>query len=281
MENKDITLTKEQLQSMLRPRPADGHKGTFGHALIVAGRYGMAGASILAARGCLRSGVGKLTVHIPASNTVIMQISVPEAIVQPDADNTCFTGLTATPDQYDAVAIGPGIGTSPATQDALAALLARLGGRPCILDADALNLLGASAQLMRLVPRGSILTPHPVEFRRMAGTATPAAFAARHGVILVLKGHPTRIFMPDGTACACPWGNNGMGTAGSGDVLTGIIAGLAAQGYKMSEAAIIGVSLHALAGDAAAGVKGYHSLIASDIIDFLPAAFAACRGARE
>lgn len=272
--NRDvITLTKSLLRSMMKLRPVDGHKGVFGHALLVAGKYGMAGASVLAARGCLRSGVGKLTVHTPASNTLILQISVPEAIVQPDEDEFSFSAIKGDISGWDSVAIGPGIGTSPVTLQALDTVFRQLGDRPCILDADALNLIAWSSELMCRVPHGSILTPHPAEFRRMDSTYSPVQFAARHEVILVLKGHPTHIFMPDGVVYACPWGNNGMATAGSGDVLTGIIAGITAQGYDMRSAALIGVSLHALAGDAAANVKGCHSLIASDIVDYIPQAF--------
>lgn len=256
----------------LLPRPGDGHKGTFGHALIIAGSWGMAGASVLAAKACLRSGVGKVTVHIPQRNNDILQISVPEAIVQHDMDGCCFTcAVDALP--YQAVAIGPGIGGESLTMVALEEQLGMLKGKPCVLDADALNILGMRRELQNLLPEDAVLTPHPAEYKRLAGDEAPDAYARRRGVILVQKGHPTRIYMPDGSFVSCPFGNNGMGTAGSGDVLTGIIVGLLSQGYPQRDAAVLGVFLHALAGDAAARVKGEHSLIASDIVDFLPQAF--------
>lgn len=278
MIQQEITLP--QLAALLRPRPADGHKGTFGHALIVAGKWGMAGASVLAAKACMRSGVGKCTLHIPRANNDIVQISVPEVIVSHDADNLLFT----TPlrlDAYDALAIGPGLGGAEATIDAVGRQLAMAAGKqgtgtegkPCVIDADALNALAQRPALFDVVPSGAVLTPHPAEYRRMAGDEAPERFAQRLGVFLVLKGHPTRIFTPDGACYVCPWGNSGMGTAGSGDVLTGIIVALLAEGCAPGDAAVLGVSLHALAGDAAARDLGEHSLIASDIITHLPAAF--------
>lgn len=278
MKQQEITLPL--LATLLRTRPAEGHKGTFGHALIVAGRWGMAGASVLAAKACMRSGVGKCTLHIPRSNNDIVQISMPEVIVSHDADNVQFTTplcLVA----YDALAIGPGLGTTDATIDAVGRQLAmaadqdgsKIGSVPCVIDADALNALAQRSALFDVVPAGAVLTPHPAEYRRMAGDEAPERFAQRHGVYLVLKGHPTHIFTPDSDCFICPWGNSGMGTAGSGDVLTGIIVGLLAEGYLPLDAALLGVSLHALAGDAAAVEMGEHSLIASDIIAHLPAAF--------
>lgn len=277
MIQQEITLP--QLAALLRPRPADGHKGTFGHALIVAGKWGMAGASVLAAKACMRSGVGKCTLHIPRDNNDIVQISVPEVIVSHDADRQEFTAPVQL-DAYDALAIGPGLGTTEATIDAVGRQLAMAAARgttrtttPCVIDADALNALALRTDLFGVVPKGAILTPHPAEYRRMAAEEPPAPFAQRLGIYLVLKGHPTRIFTPDGACYVCPWGNSGMGTAGSGDVLTGIIVALLAEGCAPGDAAVLGVSLHALAGDAAARDLGEHSLIASDIITHLPAAF--------
>lgn len=260
------------LRSLLRPRPAEGHKGTFGHALIVAGRWGMAGASVLAARACMRSGVGKCTLHIPRANNDIVQISAPEVIVSHDADAHEFT--TPLPlDAYDALAIGPGLGLSDRIVSAVGQQLAMARSCRCVVDADALNVLARCPSLLTSLPEKAILTPHPAEYRRMAGDEEPHLFAARHKAVLVLKGHPTRIFTPDGGNFECPWGNSGMGTAGSGDVLTGIVVALLAQGYDPVEAALLGVSLHALSGDCAAADKGEHSLVASDLIGYLPAAF--------
>lgn len=269
-----IMLTVETLRRRILPRPADGHKGTFGHSLIIAGQHGMAGASVLASRACLRSGVGKVSVHVPLQNLPILQVSVPEAIVDADADDRVFANPVEDLSPYSSVAIGPGIGVSAATSDALRRQFLILSGRSCILDADALNCIAAFPELMRLVPRNSILTPHPAEYARLAGIEPPCEFAVSHCVVLVLKGHPTRIFLPDGEAYECSWGNNGMGTAGSGDVLTGLMAGLMAQGHSVVDTALLGVGIHALAGDCAAKCLGVHSLIASDIIHHFPAAFA-------
>lgn len=270
-----MSITIPFLQSILRPRPVDGHKGTFGHALLVAGSYGMAGAGILAGRGCMRSGVGKLTVHIPQRNNDIMQTALPEAILHHDEDDMRWTSMpvdTAPGTAYNAIGIGPGIGTRQETSDALRRFLESMAGChvPMVLDADALNILSLHPDWLALLPQGTIITPHPLEYRRLV-----EAGACLDNVILVLKGHPTTITIPVNPSVKyeCPYGNNGMGTAGSGDVLTGIILGLLAQGYPPRDAAILSVSLHAISGDIASEALGRHSLIASDLIDYLPQAF--------
>lgn len=270
-----MSITIPFLHSILRPRPVDGHKGTFGHALLVAGSYGMAGAGILAGRGCMRSGVGKLTVHIPQRNNDIMQTALPEAILHHDEDDMRWTSMpvdTAPGTTYNAVGIGPGIGTGQETSDALYRFLESMAGChvPMVLDADALNILSLHPDWLALLPQGTIITPHPLEYRRLV-----EAGACLDNVILVLKGHPTTITIPGDIPAqyVCPYGNDGMGTAGSGDVLTGIILGLLAQGYPLRDAAILGVSLHAISGDIASEALGRHSLIASDLTDYLPQAF--------
>lgn len=267
----DITF----LQSILRPRPAEGHKGTFGHALLVAGSYGMAGAGILAGKSCMRSGVGKLTVHIPQKNNDIMQVALPEAILHHDEDDKRWTRSpfeSCLPNKYSAIGIGPGIGREEKTAEALYKTLLELNFTevPLVLDADALNILAEHPQWADLIPNGTIITPHPLEYRRLM-----EAGACLDNVILVLKGHPTTITIPGNPPVKyeCPYGNNGMGTAGSGDVLTGIILGLLAQGYPPQDAALLGVGLHALSGDMAASELGQHSLIASDQIKYLHKAF--------
>lgn len=284
------TLRLQDLPSFLQPRPADGHKGTFGHALLIAGAWGMAGASLLAGRACLRSGVGKLTMHIPRCNNDVVQMSVPEAIVSHDCKGSAVFSMPVGPGCFSGIGIGPGLGCGEETYRAfrreLEMLLELEHPAPCVLDADALNLVAMHADLWTEIPMQTILTPHLGEFSRLTGLPLPVlaadealltdvAFklAERHGVVLVVKGHPTRIFFPDGFAVCCPWGNSGMATAGSGDVLTGIITGLLAQGYAPRAAACLGVSLHAIAGDFARDEKGEHSVIASDLIDFLPKAW--------
>lgn len=278
----------------LKPRPEDGHKGTFGHAMIVAGKYGMAGASVLAAKACLRSGVGKVTVHIPQQNNDILQIAVPEAIIEHDADAKFFS-TTCNLSGITALAIGPGLGTDAISASALHKQLIEAGncsskeqkGMPTIVDADALNILSQHIGWMDYLPDDVIITPHVGELRRLAEAISAEKsisfgrdisscseyIAKEYHCHVVQKGHPTIVFHPDGTSYRCAYGNDGMATAGSGDVLTGIIVALLAQGYTCSEASEIGVTLHALAGDAAAHDLGHHSMIASDIIACLPKAF--------
>ena len=279
---------------MLRPRNPEGNKSTFGHALLIAGSWGMAGASVLAGRACLRSGVGKLTMHIPRANNDIVQISVPEAIVHHDvAGSPCFSEAVPL-ESYRALAVGPGLGLHPSTCQALARQLQLCRQRPTmplLLDADALNILSQHPELWDLLPEGSILTPHFGELARLLRLPLEsllkdeedccrmvAEMAARQRVTVVMKGAGTRLFSADGRCARCPWGNDGMATAGSGDVLTGVILGLLAQGYPSFEAACMGVSLHALAGDAAASRLGRHSLMASDLVEYLPQAFLRLQG---
>lgn len=268
-------VSLQLIQSIVRPRTKEGHKGTFGHALLIAGCYGMAGAGVLAGKGCMRSGVGKLTVHIPRRNNDIMQISLPEAILHHDTSEMRWTSMpisTFEQISYNAIGIGPGIGTGEETAEALHQLLNVLKNArmPMVVDADALNILAKHPEWFKLLPEGTIITPHPLEYRRLKDAGVDMK-----NITLVLKGHHTTITLPNHPepSYICPWGNNGMGTAGSGDVLTGIILGLLAQGYSTAEAAIMGVSLHALSGDIAAEELGQHSLIASDLIDNLHKAF--------
>ena len=259
--------------SLLKPRPQDGHKGTFGHALIIAGKYGMAGASVLAAKACLRTGVGKVTVLCPHKNNDILQIAVPEAILKHDPSETLFSEAIDI-EAYDAIAIGPGIGTESITADALHNQLKLIKEssqkHPLLMDADALNILSQNPSWADDIPDNTILTPHKGEQKRLRDAGINLA-----RFILVDKGHPTKIILPSDEIYTCPYGNDGMATAGSGDVLTGIITGLLTQGYDSEAAAILGVTLHALAGDAATTALGAHSVIASDITEHLPEAF--CR----
>lgn len=258
------TITQETIGRMLKPRPEDGHKGTFGHAILVAGKYGMAGACILASRACLRSGTGKLTVHIPRLNNDILQISVPEAIIQHDSSQAVFTQATDL-SQYDALGIGPGLGTDQATAFAVHDQLldARRLDIPTVIDADALNILAMYPQWWNDIPCRTVITPHAGEYARLEKAGFDFS-----SVTLVMKGRNTTITTPGKTqSYVCPWGNSGMATAGSGDVLTGLVLGLLAQGYNTTEAAVLGVSFHALAGDRAASVFGKHSMLASDIVD--------------
>ena len=274
------TITEESLvRSLLMDRNAFAHKGQMGHALIVAGSYCMAGAAVLAAKACLRSGTGKVTVNTPRRNIPILQISVPEAIVQSGNDETIFTDMVET-DDFDAMGIGPGLGQSEQTAVALISQLRR-AQCPIVADADALNILANHRAWMQQLPKGIILTPHPKEFDRLEGHSADSYerltkarnLAERIQGYVIVKGHYTAICLPDGHIVFNPTGNGGMATAGSGDVLTGIITGLLARGYKQAEACVVGVYLHGLAGDLAAQELGEESLLASDIVNYLPKAF--------
>ena len=275
-----FTLTDEnQVRSMLLERGAFAHKGQMGHALIIAGSYCMAGAAVLTARACMRAGVGKVTVNSPKCNIPVLQMSVPEAIVQTGSEETIFSEAVDTED-YDALGVGPGLGRSEQTA---IALISQLRGTQCplVVDADAINILANHPAWLQQLPKGLIMTPHPKELDRLAGHSADGyerltkarQLAERLQGYIVLKGHYTAICMPDGHVVFNSTGNAGMATAGSGDVLTGIITGLLARGYKPQEACVVGVYLHGLAGDLAAVDLGEESLLASDIIRYLARAF--------
>lgn len=274
-------LEAEDIRSLIKPRNKFAHKGSFGHALLIAGSRSMAGASVLAARACLRSGVGLLTVHAPICNNDILQTAIPEAIVEQDVSEICFAVPTDA-DDYQAIGIGPGLGRSEETE---AALLEQLSNcqTPLVVDADALNILANHRHALNNLPKGSILTPHPKELERLVGKcqdsyerltkAIELAHTAK--VHIVLKGANSAIITPNGKCFFNPTGNPGMATAGSGDVLTGIILALLAQGYAADEAAKIGTFVHGLAGDFARKKTGVISLMAGDIINNLPTAWRA------
>ena len=273
-------LEPEDLQQMLIPRSDFAHKGSMGHALLIAGSYGMAGAAILSARACLRSGAGKLTILTPKKNCDILQISVPEAILKIDYEEAYFSDAIET-GEYDALGIGPGIGQVEGTAIALIAQLRRTQA-PVVLDADALNILGSHKAWIQQLSKGLILTPHPKEFDRLCGSRSSDDYerlmkavdmAVRFQVYIILKGHYSALCLPDGKVVFNSTGNSGMATAGTGDVLTGVITGLLARGYHQREACQLGMYLHGLAGDLAMREKGKESLMASDVIEKLPAAF--------
>lgn len=273
-------LEEEELRPHLRRRGDFVHKGSMGNALLIAGSYGMAGAAILATKACMRAGAGKVTVHTPRRNYGIMQVAVPEAVMQMDREETIFSDSVESND-FDALGIGPGIGQSENTAIALIAQIRRTQC-PIVVDADALNILASHQAWMQQLPKGIIMTPHPREFDRMAGSASNSDYErlirarqmAEHlQGYLILKGHYSALCMPDGHIIFNSTGNSGMATAGSGDVLTGIITGLLARGYNRGEACMLGMYLHGLAGDLAVKEVGKESLVAGDLIKYLPQAF--------
>lgn len=275
METNNYYTTINDIKPLLIKRDKFAHKGNFGHALLIAGSYGKMGAAVLASKSCLRTGVGLLTTHIPKSGYDIIQISTPETMVSIDENANYFTGATDI-DKYNAIGVGCGIGTDGKTQNALYDLISD-AIVPMVIDADAINILGINKSLIDILPADSILTPHIKEFERIAGKAKNdyerhqllIEFAVKYKVYVVLKGAHTAIATPNGKCYFNSTGNVGMATAGSGDVLTGIILSLLAQGYNSLNAAIFGVYLHGLSGDIALEKRGAEALIASDIIEHI------------
>ncbi len=299
------TVDRETVRSMLLPRNEYGHKGSFGHALIVAGCKEMTGAAILCTGGALRSGCGLVTAHVPSGERLAVQLSHPSAIVSCDPSSTMFSAVPDNLPKYSSIAAGPGLGRTPETVRALGDLLSRLrdmraaGAAPTlILDADALNIISSGPQMLGLVPPGSVLTPHIGELSRLlraalasgtipsltdADTGTDRypwaddmqkvslvkSLAAALKSVIVVKGAHTMTCSPQGECHFNMSGNPGMAKGGSGDVLAGLIAGLAARGYSPLHAALLGVWFHGLAGDRAAGIHGQESMCSADLPAFL------------
>lgn len=286
-------LDADAVRALLPPRSRDSHKGTYGHLLIVAGSLGKPGAAVLASRGALRAGAGLVTAAVPRGSMAVVAAQQAELMTEP-LPQTRSGALARTARKRvldllatrDALAIGPGLGTSAETAAAVVAILAGRT-RPAVLDADGLNVFAPVTRKSLRLTAGRvplILTPHPGEAARLLGSSTaevqadrPGAagrLAARTGAIVVLKGHRTVVAGPDGTLCFNASGNPGMATAGSGDVLTGITGALLARGLPARDAARLAVFLHGDAGDRAALRRGHEGMIASDLIDELPAAAA-------
>lgn len=273
-----ITEEKEAA-ALVFPRRCHSHKGNYGRALLVAGSRGMAGASVLAAKGALRSGVGLLTVHVPQCNNTILQTAVPEAMTSIDF---CDAHFSAAPfmECYSAVGVGPGIGQSTMTAGALMQLIDKCNV-PMVVDADALNILSLHPDWFKRLPKGSVVTPHPGEFASMTGGAAGGhdalqkalAFARENNVCVVLKGAYTLVASPSGEYSFNGSGNPGMATGGSGDILTGVILALLARGYSAYDAARLGVYVHGAAGDCAADALGETAMCAGDIVEYLPQAW--------
>ena len=272
-------LEETEVRSLIRPRKRFSHKGTFGHGLLIAGSYGMAGASILAAKACLKSGIGLLTVHVPIHNHDLLQTTVPEAIVHTDIQERYFAQPMHL-HRYSALAIGPGLGQE---EDTALAMMEQIQGSslPIVLDADTINILSTHRNWLSRLPKRCILTPHLGELERLIGKCMDTyerltkvkELAAYLQSYIIVKGAWTTIVTPEGNYYFNPTGNPGMATGGSGDVLTGILLGLLAQGYSREEACKLGVYIHGLAGDIAAEEKTQMGMTAADIIEALPAAW--------
>lgn len=270
----------DELKSLLKVRGRFAHKGIFGHALLCAGSYGMMGAAQLSALGCLRSGVGLLTLHVPQCGVDILQSSVPEAMVSSDVD---FRFLSHPPvlERYSALGVGPGLGRDDKPALFIQQLLDGGINIPLVMDADALYIMSENKHWWSRVPHNSIITPHPGEFDRLthnhndgfARMESAREFARTHHIVVVLKGAHTLVATPDGSVCFNSTGNSGLATGGSGDVLTGIILSLLAQGYQPSDAALVAVAIHGLAADLALSQQSEESLLPSDVIGHLGKAF--------
>ncbi|MBU8934422.1 MAG: NAD(P)H-hydrate dehydratase [candidate division Zixibacteria bacterium] len=285
-------ITQEMVTTKLPERKPDGHKGDFGKLFVLAGSIGMTGAAALAAKAALRSGCGLVMIGCPKTMLPIIASLVAEATSFPLPDVAKkgtlalrgLGGVRKLAAEHSAVAVGPGIGTHHETAELIRRLLSNLD-KPTVIDADGINAFAGKTDLLKACTDTAelIITPHPGEFKRLTGQAVPddiheriplaISSAKELNCILVLKGSPTLVASPDGSCYLNPTGNNGMATGGSGDVLTGAIGSLLAQGMSTIDAAICGTYLHGLAGDFAAMELSERSMIAGDIVDFLPEAF--------
>ncbi len=283
-ETRNFYIDSTVVQGILHKRNKFAHKGNFGHAMLICGSQGKMGAAVLAATACLRSGPGLVTVRVPACGVSILQTAVPEAMLSIDPDEKIFSEV---PDlrAYGSIALGPGLGQIRRTANAIK-LLIQNTRVPVIFDADAVNILAENKTWLSFLPEGCIFTPHMKEFERLAGKSNndfernsmQREFSFRYQAYVILKGAHTAITTPDGLCFFNSTGNPGMATGGSGDVLTGILAGLQAQGYSSLETCLLGVYLHGLAGDYAFASNGNEALIASDIINNLGEAFQSLYG---
>ena len=272
------TVEKEDVIAIYKPRVPFAHKGTYGSALLIGGSYGKIGAMVLSSKAALRAGVGLATALVPQCGYEVIQAAVPEAMCMTSGQMAIES--IADWDKYSAIGIGPGMGTEDKSIEALTEFIDTCK-KPVVIDADALNIIAAHHDLLPKLPMGSILTPHPKEFSRLFGQNTNSMIqidnariqAMRYNVNIVLKGHHTAIITSEGECWYNTTGNPGMATAGSGDVLTGVITGLLAQGYPPQEAAILGVYLHGLSGDIAVEKVSKEALMAGDIADYLGEAF--------
>jgi NAD(P)H-hydrate epimerase len=274
---------------LIGPRSRNAHKGDFGHLMVIAGSPGKAGAAIMAAKSALRAGAGLVTVATPNSLVPVVQQSIFEAMCIPAAESIdgtigigAETELLQAAARMTACAIGPGLSTHAETVMTVRNLVPRLTV-PLVIDADGLNALAGSLDVLKQARGPIVMTPHPGEMARLAGMPTAAvqqdrlgvasAFARKYGVTLVLKGAGTVVACPGGDVFVNSTGNPGMATGGTGDALTGMIGSLLAQGYPAEQAACLGVFLHGAAGDLAAAEKGEQGMIAGDLIEKIPAAF--------
>lgn len=271
MEN----MTHDSIKKLIKSRQASSHKGDYGHSFLMVGSQGKMGAAVISARACLRTGTGLLTVSVPQDERLILQISIPEAMLvirEKEEDNL---------NKFTAIGIGCGIGTGKESTQMLSHLLSQYS-KPLVLDADALNIISTHKNLLEKIPPNTIITPHPKEFDRLFGVhenieeriETAIEKALQLGIVIVLKGYKTAITHAENTFLNST-GNPGLAKGGSGDALTGIITALLSQGYEPFDAAKIGVYLHGLAADLALEKQSFESMLITDVIEYLGGAFKA------
>lgn len=278
----EFFITKSGISALKREGGLFSHKGSYGHGLLVGGSKGKAGSLLLSTKACMAAGAGLTTAWVPVAVQPVIQQQAPEAMCLPTADEDFLAERLKLLASFSAMGIGPGLGTEKGSATLLKNLLAE-ADVPLVLDADALNILSKNKTWLSFLPSNTILTPHPKEFDRLtqshpsgyARWKTQVEFSKRYGVYVVLKGAYTSVSTPLGKTFFNSTGNPGMATGGSGDVLTGILTGLLAQGYPAVDAALTGVFIHGLAGDFAYRQKGREALLASDIIAHLGDAFTA------
>ena len=279
---RDIELTPALLRPLLLHRKDDSHKGDYGRLLIVAGCQTMPGAAVLSTGAALKSGCGLVTLHSSERALQAAANQFPSAMLSEDA-GPCFSAIPLPVSAYSAIAVGPGLGQAPVTVSALSDLMenASQAGIPMVLDADALNIISATSELLPLIPFGSVLTPHPGELRRLIPEVTPenqstlvGALSARTGSVVIVKGYRSRIYTPDGNTFINTTGNSGMAKGGSGDVLTGLVGGLLARGYSAVDAACLGAWIHGYAGDVLTEECTAEAYSSRDLIERLWTGFA-------
>lgn len=281
MASRFYCVESSDVANLLRPRDRFADKFSFGHGLLIGGRYGMVGATVMAAKAAMHSGIGLTTVHAPRCANIILQTAVPEALFEPDADDFVCSEVSIN-SRYTALGIGPGLGHGAKQTSFLRNLILENLKLPTVLDADALHILSRHKDLLDLLPAGSIITPHTGEFERLFECVIDTdshrlqqaiAMSNLYNIIIVMKGAHTAVVSPKGEVYINTSGNNGMATAGSGDVLTGIITSFLAQGYEPLKAAVLAVYLHGQAGDMAACESSEEAMTAQDIIANLGKAF--------
>lgn len=270
-------INKILIRKLLHARPVSGHKGVFGHALIIAGSEGTYGAAILSSMAALKAGCGLITACVPQNALIPLLSHLPEAMTKIRKGPQDVRNLDL--EIYDAIGFGPGIGTGPESTEILLYLLKNYKGS-LVIDADGLTILSRNKQMYELLGANTILTPHPGEFGRLTVTDSSKNdmvnaqlnFYRKYPSVILIKGRNTTVVNDKGLFYNTS-GNNGMATAGSGDVLTGIITSLCAQDYTPGDAATIGTFLHGFAGDTAASENSMHSMVASDIIEGMKSFF--------